>query len=48
VKKFYPTDSNRYIYGLASNWTLTMSCEHEIESTFGLIIELPEGFYIKE
>jgi hypothetical protein len=48
VKELYPTDNNKYIYGVAQNWTLTMECEHELESTYGLTITFPEGFYVKE
>lgn len=30
VSKFYPTDDNYMIYGIASNYTVEMYCEHII------------------
>lgn len=48
VSDFYPTDDNQYIYGVASNWTFAMVCEHDVDTDFGMQIEFPEGFYIRE
>ena len=28
ISKFYPTDGNYMIYGVAQSWTVTMTCEH--------------------
>jgi|688.fasta_scaffold1131117_1 hypothetical protein len=31
IENFSPVDSNNYIYGIASNWTVAMSCTHQIQ-----------------
>ena len=48
VNQVYPTDANNYIYGVASSWTFTMACSHQIGSDFGISIVFPSGFYIKD
>jgi hypothetical protein len=34
------------IYGVAQNWTTTLSCQHAIDTTSGIRITLPSDFYV--
>lgn len=44
VTQFYPTDGNYQIYGIASNWTVSMYCEHEFDTSYSLRITLPDDW----
>lgn len=48
VTKFYPTDENYMIYGIAQNWTVTINCEHILFSAGGIRITFPSDWYIIE
>ena len=42
----FATDGNTMIYGLASNWTITMSCEHSISTDYGLVMTFPTDLLV--
>ena len=46
VLDFFPTDGNKYIYSIPTNYTLTLKCNHDIEMDYGLKIKFPKDFYI--
>jgi hypothetical protein len=48
ITNFAPTDGNYKIYGLASSWTATLSCEHVLATNYGVRITLPTDFYVIE
>jgi hypothetical protein len=48
ITEVYPTDGNYMIYGVASSWTFTMSCEHDISTLYGIRMTFPSDFYVIE
>lgn len=48
IDKFYPTDGNYKIYGVAASWTVQMFCEHAFDTTYGVRITFPQDWYIIE
>lgn len=48
VTKFFPTDNNVYVYGVAISWTFTLSCVHDINTDYGLILTFPALFTIRD
>lgn len=36
------------IFGVASNWTVSIKCEHFIAYNYGIRITLPSDFYVIE
>lgn len=47
VEWWQPTDNNTFTYGQASNWTMGMQCEHDIEADYTIKLTLPPlGFYV--
>lgn len=47
-REFYPTDGNYMIYGVPSSYTIVVSCEHAIETDYGIRLTLPEDWYVVE
>lgn len=48
ITEFYPTDDNYMIYGVAESWTVTMSCEHAFDETYGVRLTFPSDWYVIE
>lgn len=46
VASFIPGDGNYQIYGVASMWNVTMSCEHAFLTTFGVKVTFPNDWYV--
>jgi hypothetical protein len=46
ISKMYATDGNTMIYGIASNWTVTISCEHPIATDYGLVMTFPTDLLV--
>ena len=46
VTKLFATDGNTMIYGIASNWTVTMSCEHPVSTDYGLVMTFPTDLLV--
>lgn len=42
----FVTDGNTMIYGVASNWTVTMNCEHPIGTDYGLVMTFPTDLLV--
>lgn len=42
----YATDGNTMIYGIAQNWTVSMSCEHDILTNYGLSMVFPTDLLV--
>ena len=42
----FATDGNTMIYGVASNWTVTMFCEHPIGTDYGLAMTFPTDLMV--
>lgn len=48
ISEFYPTDDNYMIYGVASNWTATLTCEHLIGTDYSIRMTFPSDWYVVE